>query len=520
MTEGKKTIQMIIMVIGLTITSKFSGFFRDVLIGSRFGISLEADAYFMALKTTSTIFMSIGSAITTTMIPVLVRYFTKNEKEKAFLFANKIFTILILLSISFISIGMVFTRYYTKLIAKGFSGDKLDLTITLTRVMFPILVCIIISYIFVSLLQSLGKFSITSILSIPYNLVLIIYLSFFAVKYGVYGLAFATVIGWICQFMIQMPYLYKKGYRIKFILDLKDPDIRNFFQLIFPILLATMVYNVNIIIDSSLASTLSEGKLAALTYAFIVYTAISSTTIYGISTVLFPSFAQNSSIDNYKQLKEQINSTIKALVFLLLPIMVGLITLRTPIIKIAFQRGAFSEQGVIFTKIALTYYTIGMIGFGIQEVLNKTFFALQDTKTPMKFGMISVTINIVLNIILIRKMDLAGLALATSIATISNGLFLYKALTKKIGAMDTKKILTTFLKVSLSALVMGIITFKTYQGLVGMLGMNNFINQLIILIGSVFVGMIIYAGMSIILKVDEAKFIIDNYIKKIITKNK
>ncbi|QEK11446.1 murein biosynthesis integral membrane protein MurJ [Crassaminicella thermophila] len=516
MTEGKKTIQMIIMVIGLTITAKFSGFFRDVLIGSNFGTSSEADAYFMALKITAMVFMSMGSAITTTMIPIIVRYLTKDDRDKAFRFANKIFTILVSIGIVFMSMGILFSNYYTKWIARGFYGEKLALAVTLTRIMFPILLCCMISYIFVSMLQSFGKFSITSILSIPYNFVLIIYLSFFAGKYGIEGLAFATVIGWITQFVIQIPYLYKKGYRINFILDFKDPDIKRFFKLIFPILLSTMVYNVNIIIDSSLASTLSEGKIAALTYAFIVYTAISSTTIYGISTVLFPKFAQNTSLKDYTKFQEQITSTIKVLCFLLIPLTVGLITLRTPIIKLAFQRGAFGEQGVIFTRIALTYYAIGMIGFGIQEVLNKCFFALQDTKTPMKFGIMSVTINIILNIILIKKMDLAGLALATSLATISNALFLYGALMKKIGKLDTGKILINFFKVLTASMVMAVFTYKTYKVFTLFVGMESFSFRLITIIGSVFVGILVYAVMVLILRVEEAKYIIENYLKKLI----
>ena len=161
--------------------------------------------------------------------------------------------------------------------------------------------------------------------------------------------------------------------------------------------------------------------------------------------------------------KAQITSTIKVLCFILLPLTVGLITLRSPIVRLAFQRGAFDEQGVSLTSIALTYYAIGMIGFGMQEILNKSFFALKDTKTPTKFAIISVAVNIILNLVLVRTMDLAGLALATSIAAISNGMFLYWALTRKVGKIDTIGIIKNLVKILVSVAVMAIFTNEAYQ---------------------------------------------------------
>ncbi len=511
MAEGSKTIKTIIMVIGLTIGSKLFGFLREVLISARFGTSMESDAYFMALKVTAIIFMGIGSAITTTMIPIIVSHITDGEKKKAFNFANKILTIMLLTSLVIIPVGIVLAPFFMKYIAFGFYDTKIDLTVQLVRLMFPILICTFITYIFISILQSLGKFSITSIISMPYNLILLTYLVFFVGDYGVKGLAVATVVGWVFQFLIQTPILYKNEYRLKANFNFKDKDVRTFFKLILPILISTMVYNINTIIDSSLASTLSEGKLSALNYGFVIYTTIATTTIYGISTVLFPSFAKNTSSNNLAAFKDQVTSTIKALLFILLPMIVGLITLRTPIIKLAFERGAFDAQAVAMTKIALTYYAIGMIGFAIQEVLNKSFFALKDTKTPTKYGILSVMINIALNLILIRIMDLGGLALATSIATITNGILLFNALSKRIGKIQIKSILQNTVKILGAIVIMAVCTYGSYELiLLGVKG-TSFISKLIVLIIPVTVGITTYAIATILLKVDEARYILENY---------
>lgn len=514
MTEGKKAIKTIMMVIGLTIGSKFFGFLRDVLIGSRFGISMESDAYFMALRVTAIVFMGIGSAITTTMIPTIVSYIAREEKEKAFAFANKIFTIMFLISLIAIPLGIIFAPTYARYIAFGFHGEKMALTVILIRLMVPILICTLLSYIFISMLQAMDKFSITSILSMPHNIILISYLIFFANEFGIKGLAVATVIGWTAQFLIQTPTLYGKGYRLKLNFDLRDKDIQTFFRLILPILISTMVYNINILVDTSLASNLSEGKLSALSYAFVIYTAIASTTIFGVSTVLFPRLAKKASMSDMTAFKAQITSTIKVLCFILLPLTVGLITLRSPIVRLAFQRGAFDEQGVSLTSIALTYYAIGMIGFGMQEILNKSFFALKDTKTPTKFGIISVAINIILNLILVRTMDLAGLALATSIAAISNGMFLYWALGRKVGKIDTMGIIKNLMKILVSVAIMAIFTNEAYQIAYSYLGTSSALGLLLVFMISVLVGIVTYALTTILLKVEEAQFILNNYLKR------
>ena len=275
-----------------------------------------------------------------------------------------------------------------------------------------------------------------------------------------------------------------------------------------------MVYNINIIVDSSLASTLSEGKLSALNYGFIIYTAIASTTIFGISTVLFPSFAKTISSNDLSAFKSQVTATLKVLCFILIPLTVGLITLRTPIVKLAFERGAFDHRAVELTKTALTFYAIGMIGFGIQEILNKSFFALKDTKTPTKFGIVSVVINIVLNLILIRKMDLAGLALATSLATISNGIFLYWALTKKIGKMDASSIWTNFIKIIIAVSLMAVSTYITYQLLLQSISSTALIISLATFVLSVLAGMTVYALATILLKVEEARYIVSHYFNR------
>ncbi|RKD25323.1 putative peptidoglycan lipid II flippase [Caminicella sporogenes DSM 14501] len=521
MVKRQSTINTVILVIGLTIISKLFGSIREILIGSRFGTTLEADSYYLAYKVTALVFMSIGSAITATMIPIIVKYISKGDKERAYQFANKIFTILIGIALLLITFGILLSPYYTRYIAIGFEGYKYNLTVSLIKIMFPILGCIFITYVFVSILQSFGKFSITSILSIPFNIIIICYLIFFSSKYGIKGLAVATLIGWIMQFLIQVPYLLKKGFKLKIIFDFNDEDVKSFFKLILPTLLATTVYTVNILVDSSLASTLSDGKVAALNYAYMIYSSIATTTIYGISTVLFPKFAQSSSLQSYDKFKREINSTIKVLFFILIPMAAGLIVLSRPIVEIAFRRGAFDERAVILTKTALIYYSIGMIGFGLQEIFNKSFFALKDTKTPMKFGMISVGINIVLNIILVRIMDLGGLALATSIATVSNGIMLYISLMKKVGKFDNKDIIKQIFKVLISVLIMSLMVSFSYNILIFRLnGTSILINKGISLITSVFVGIFTYILMTIFLRINETKYLIDNYVMIFLKKDK
>lgn len=504
--KSKKLLSTIFIVLFLTLFSKLFGLARNALIASNFGLSIEADAYATASRITAQFFMTLGSAITATSIPIILHHLSKDDEKKAAYFVRNTMTTLIMITSVVTVLGIGFAPLLVKIFAFGFDQERTDMTIKLVKILFPILTMIPAIYLFVSVLQAHGKFSITSLISIPYNIIIISYLGFLAPKYGINGLAVATLFGWAAQGLLQIPFIRKRGFSIRPTLNLKDRDLQNLLRLIVPILLSSAVYNINMLIDNAIASTLTVGKLSALSYAFVVYTAISSTIIYGVSTVLFPNFAEFVIKDDTDGLKNALTTIIKGMLFLVIPMIFGVLALRLEITQIIYMRDEFTLKDAILTAGPLGFYMMGMIGFAFQDIFNRVFYAFKNTQLPLKTSIISVSINIVLNITLVKYFDLNGLAMATSIAVVANGFMLFYALNKKIGPFDIKGLLHTSLKILFSAMLM----FLTVKGFIS-LGISS---SLLISTGiSVGLGILVYALSTLVLRVGSAVFIYETGIK-------
>ena len=494
---SKKTVNTVLLVIYLTIFSKLFGLVRDILIGYRYGTSIESDAYFAAYRMTITIFLSIGSAITATTIPFIVKFIKSKKENQHFYFTNNLMTVMVSISLVIAGLGIVFAPYYTKLIAIGFSGEKLELTVKMVRLFFPVIILVPLVYILISILQSHEKFSLTSMISIPYNAILITYLLVFNQNFGITGLAIATLIGWIGQLLLLYTFTHKKYFHYQIKMEWND-EIQSFFKLMLPILLSSAVYNINILVDSSIASTLADGQLASLNFANIAYTAIATTTIFGMSTVLFPQFSALVADQRFEELKEKIAKSIQVMIFIFIPIIFGMIAINKELIQVLYQRGTFNLESVNFTSGALVFYVAGMLGFAIQELSNKVFYALKDTKTPFYTSVMSVTVNIILNLIFVRFWGIKGLALATSIAVSLNGLVMLHLIQKRIGKLDKKAIAKQFMIVLLIGIIMMVVVMAFNR-----LNLGLYLRASM----SILMGIVLYYIMSDLMKLEEVTYI-------------
>ncbi len=520
MSSNKKTVNMILSVITITLAAKFLGFFRDALLGSKIGATFESDAYIMALNSTTIIFLSIGSAISTAAIPLIVKRLKDKDSNSTNLFLNKLIGIIFLGAISIAVIGIFVAPSFLGVIAKGFYGEKQELVITLTRIMFPSLIFISVAYLFVAFLQSRGKFIVPALISFPFNIVLIFYLIVFLKYYGIVGLAFATLMGWSLQLLIQIPFAIKEGYRFKLVFDFKDEDVKKFLISLLPIIFVTSLHQINILVDNMYASTLGDGRVSSIYYANILYQAIVTTTVYGISAVMFPKFNLNLTADSLNRFRDLVLSVLSTVIYLLVPMSVGLLVLNNTIISFVFERGQFDAQTTSITSMILAYYAIGMVGFGIIDILNKAFYSLNNVRVPVIISMTVIVVNYILSKILLSYMGFQGVALATSISLLFGALLLIYLFKRKIDMPVIRILGTSLIKILSSSFIMaiGIIYFKQY--LVKNISINGSLDKLIILISVSSVGVLIYALSTILMKDKTSVFIFENYIKSKLNKLK
>lgn len=504
---AKSTIGLMIV----TILSKFLGLGRELALTYVYGADAIADVYITALSIPGVLFATIASALSTTFIPLFFEINKSKGREKSLLFANNIFNIVIVLTIIMAAFGFIFAKPLVKLFAMNFEGEKLALAIDFTRIMIFGIVFIGLSNIMTSWLQINENFTIPGMVAYPYNILIIGSILLSAIgnpKIMVIG----TLIGIASQFVFQLPFAIKNGYKYKVYFNIDDEYIKKMMMLIMPVFIGVAVNQLNTIIDRSLASTLGDGAITILNSANRLNYFVLGIFIATISTVIYPILSKLSNEDNKEKLKDIIVKSINSVILLIIPISVGAIVLSKPVVRIVFERGAFDSDATNITAIVLSCYSIGMIGFGLRDVLSKVFYSIQDTKTPMVNGALSMGMNIVLNIILIKFLGHAGLALATSISALICIVLLLNSLKKTIGYFGQDKIMKTTLKSLISAAVMGVVTYFMYNILANILGVG-FIQEVTALFGAIGIGAIIYGVLIIILKVEEVS-VIANMIKR------
>ncbi|MEG2789545.1 MAG: murein biosynthesis integral membrane protein MurJ [Romboutsia sp.] len=503
-----KLVKSTVALMVVTIIAKMLGFVKDLVLASCYGASGYSDSYIVALNIPTVIFGSIGVALATAFIPIYQEVKSLDGNEAASDFSNNVFTIVGFLSILISIIAYIFAPQIVKLFAIGFKGDILDTTIMFTKVLIMSIIFISMTNLNTSYLQIKNNFVIPGLVGLPFNIVVIISIVLSS-KSSLQVLAYGTLLAFAVQSIYLIPFSKKNGFKYKFTLKLRDKYIKSMILLLLPMLIGVAVNQVNIMVDRTLASTLTEGSISALNYANKLISFIMGLFITSIAAVIYPMLSKYSSEKNHTKFNKAIVSSINIIILIIIPITIGAIIFAYPVVKLLFERGEFDSTATSMTAQALVYYSIGMIGLGLRDVLSKIFYSLKDTRTPMINGIFTVFLNIVLNIILIRYMGHSGLALATSIASIISVMILFISLRMKIGNFGEIKILKCLLKSIISSVLMGIAAIVTYNGLVSVLG-DGFNGQVMTLGFSVLIGCIVYASIMLFLKIEEVDYMKKN----------
>lgn len=506
----KKTVLILML---LTIISKILGFFRDITLSYFFGATIISDVYLISLTIPTVIFAIIGKGISTGFIPMYTHIERNDGLIKAHRFTNNLVNLIILICSIILILGMIFTGTIVKVFASGFEGESLELAIKFTRITMVGIYFTGLIYIFSPFLQMKGIFVLPALIGLPSNLIMIG--SFFlSSKTNIYILAIGSLIGIGSQFLLICIFCYKTNFRYKPRLEIKDKYVKKMFYLALPAIIGSSIAQINILVDRTLASRIVDGGISALNYANTLNLFVLGIVVASIVTVLFPRIAKFAEVNNYEQMKKMLSSSISVINLFVLPATAGYMFLADPITQLLYGRGSFESNALSMTSSALFFYSIGLVGFSVREIVSKAFFSLHDTKTPMMNASIEITLNIVLNIILSKLMGVSGLALATSISSVIGTILLLYKLKKKIGDFEIKTIFFSFSKIILASLTMGIVSMLTYRFFLVT------INQALSLLIAIFVGGILYMGIVGFMKIaevnwllNEARDIAKNFIK-------
>lgn len=456
----KKLIKSTGVISLATALSRVLGFVRDIVIANFFGTAVYAQAFVVAFRIPNLLRDLIGEgAANAAIVPVLTEELTKKGKKDFFKLAQVLFNIIFWVLIILTALGMLLAPFIVKLIAPGFAVDKekFDVTVQLTRIIFPFLILVGLWAYAMGVLNTLGHFAAPAFGSSLLNISMI----FCAMWFGenVFGLSAGVLAGGALQLFIQLPPLYIHGWRARLTTDFSHPQAKRVGKLLLPRALGACVYQVNVFVSTilaSLSSIVGDGAVAALYYANRVWQL--PLAIFGIALAqaALPAMSRHVALNDHNKMKETLHFSLNVLLFILIPSTVGLIILGTPITKVLFQRGLFTEYSTGITSAALVYYSLGLVACGGIKILVNAFYSLHDTVTPLKTAAWALVINLVLNIALMYPMKVGGLALATSISAGFNFAVLYVLLRRKIGDFGTKAMIDTLIKVTIASVIMGI----------------------------------------------------------------
>ena len=506
----------IISIVGsLTFLSRILGYFRDLLIARVIGAGLISDCFFVAFKLPNLFRRILGEgAMNAAFIPVVSGVRTKSGKKSADAFFSNIFSFLLVALLAFVLILEIFMPLIITLIAPGFSDnpEKFNHSINLTRLTFPFVLFICLTSLMGAYLNTLGKFASMAVTPIILNLSLIFTLLIYFKSENLFlissTLSFVVSIAGIIQ-VIWMYYNIRRNksklsINFSFLKTFKsDKEITKFFKLLLPAILGNGAYQINLLIDMILASTLPDGSISFLYYADRVNQLPLGVLGIAIGTALLPVLSSQVKKNQKKEAEKSISKAIKFGILFSIPAFFGLLIFSENIISFLFFRGAFEYKDVQATSSALIALCCGLPAFIMIKILVIPFFANEDTKTPIKISLFCMLINLILNLILIREFLHVGLAISTSVSAWINFILLFYILNKNLNYSFDNSIFKVFLKVSLASLTMSYIVLKTYEFMINNFEMYTLYNTNFILILCIIFGIIIYSALMYFLGIKE-----------------
>lgn len=511
MDQAKKILKTAGFMVIATLAAKVCGMLRDVLIASVYSTGSEAVAFYTACRIPLLLFdFVIGGVISSTFIPVFNEYLEKSGKERAMRFANLYINTVFLITVLITALGLLFAPQLISAIAPDIPIKTRELSRILSNIMFPMIIFTGLAYSFVGILQSFGEFNIPSVISLISNGSLILYFILFQDKFGIYGLAVAMLIGWGLQAVIQVPWLKKFGYRYQFRFSLKDEGIKKAGKLALPMLVSTWVQPLCTVINMRLASGVNDGAgIAALEYANKIYVIMTGLFSFVVTNLIFPYLSRASASEKQDKVNNLMVTALKSVTFIILPIMTGFVLLSEPVTRLIYERGAFGAEDVSMTATALKFYSVGMLALAFCELLNKSFFAMHDSKTPMKASVIGMGFNMIFSVLLSHIMGIGGLALATALSSVVNAVLLFFFMKRKQKKIFSKNDVWNFGKILIADGIMAVAVVCILKFFVWIP-----FEKLLLPILCGFVGVIVYFLGCILLRVEEFQLLKTIFVKK------
>jgi putative peptidoglycan lipid II flippase len=447
-----------------TMASRILGVVREQVLASLFGAGNAMDAYLVAFRIPNLLRdLFAEGAMSAAFVPTFTRQLTTDGRPAAWRLGNNVINALVVSTGALVLAGIILATPLITLLASGFSEipGKLELTVRLARIMLPVLTLVALAAAVMGMLNSLHHFFIPALAPAMFNIVMVVAAFALVPVLRAHGIepitaiAIGALLGGVGQVAIQWPLLRREGFSWRPQIDWSDPVLRRVLVLMGPGTAGLAATQVNVFVNTWLATGQGTGAVSWLNYAFrLMYLPIG---LFGVSiaTAVLPAVSRQSAQHDEAGVRDTVANGMSLMMMLNVPSTVGLVVLATPIVQLIFERGRFTAGDTFATASALRFYAIGLLGYSVVRIASPTFYALGQNRIPVQVGAATVAINAALTIALVRVLGYRGLALGTSLAALFNAGVLLYLLRRRLGGINGGRLAASLARIGLASVVMG-----------------------------------------------------------------
>jgi putative peptidoglycan lipid II flippase len=503
-------------LIGLaTMTSRLLGLGREMVLAAVFGASasMQMDAFNVAFRIPNLLRdLFAEGAMTAAFVPTFTRTLATQGTAAAWRVGNLVMNALLLVTGALVIAGFIFAPEITTLLAdEKFTSrpGALDLTVDMTRVMLPFLTMLAVAAAMMGMLNSLRRFFVPSLSPSMFNvgsifsaIVLAPLMPRFDLE-PIVGIAIGTLLGGMGQILMQWPTLRREGFRYQPIVSFNDPAVREILRLMAPATLGLAAVQINVFVNTHLATGQEQGAVSWLQYAFrLMYLPIG---LFGVSiaTASLPDISRHAAGDDLRAIRSTVSRGLRLMLMLNVPATVGLMVLAEPIVALIYQREAFNANDTVSTAAALMFYAPGLLGYSAVKIASPTFYSLRDSRTPVMVSVLSIAVNLGINLILVRLLGFRGLALGTALAAVLNAVILLWLLRGRLGGIEGGRVARAFLKITAASLLMGLAAYLSAGWLAVATTAEGELAKLITVFGAITAALVVLAVAARLLRIEE-----------------
>lgn len=501
------------------VLSNLAGLLRQVLVSRTFGTSQALDAFYAAATFPDLLFSLLaGGALSSAFIPTFSGFLAKEDRQDAWKLASAVLN-LVILALSLVSglaafFAPAIVRHVIFVFRPELDPALQSLTIDLLRIILIAPAIFGSSGLVMGILNTHQKFWLPALAPVFNWGGWILGLIFLVPRFGIYGLAWGYVLGAVLHLAVQLPGLLKlAGRRYLPSLGLENPAVREVGRLMAPRLLGVAAVQINFVINTMVAAGQEAGSLSAINVAKMVMTMPLFIIAQAIATAALPTFSAQVARGELDTLRSSLAATLRGVLLLSIPATLGLILLRQPVTAMLFQYGNFDARSTEMVSWALLWYTAGLVGHALVEILSRAYYALHDTKTPVTIGVIAMGLNAIFSFVFaagfrqIGWMPHGGLALANSLATALEAAVLFTLMRRRLNGIEGKSIADGAIRASLAAFGMSLAILAWRQ-------LPAASNPWIDGLGGVTAGTIVYSLGVVVLQIPEVKSLLALILKR------